>query len=328
MLSSTSNQTTNVAVIIRSVGERTETLCRHLVEQQVPSSHVVVINERPFSKAVQRTFEIGLDFRKDWTLAVDADMLLQQNAISELISAIEKMPENSFSLDGRLWDKLLGHLRVGGPHLYRTNMLPKAIEFVREAVDTIRPESYVKEKMAEVNDLHYKVANQIVVGLHDYEQFYTDIYRKAILHTRKFSALMGYLVPMWSRLKEDDDDFLVALWGYRAGQILEDNITPNRDLFPDEMINFLKFHGMEERDPLVLKDWSFERVNYILQTASHSPEFLQYVQESQQTQNRLSRLHQKFDQLGTIKFIPWITGRSFIRVGSILVSLAEKDRHH
>src|SRR5579859_2359308 len=96
---------TNVTVIIRSVGERTEAVCRSLVEQQIPGELVVTIHERPFSKAVQRTFEIGLDFNRDWTLALDADVLLRQNSIAEFISAIELTADNLFCFNGMVWDK-------------------------------------------------------------------------------------------------------------------------------------------------------------------------------------------------------------------------------
>lgn len=54
MSSSTNDSVTNVAVIVRSSGERTEQLCVRLVKQQVPEEHVVVIHERPFSQALVR----------------------------------------------------------------------------------------------------------------------------------------------------------------------------------------------------------------------------------------------------------------------------------
>ena len=52
----------DTCVVIRSAGERTEELCRYLAAQQVPEENVVVIREHPFSRAVLKSFEVGLDF--------------------------------------------------------------------------------------------------------------------------------------------------------------------------------------------------------------------------------------------------------------------------
>ena len=38
-----------VTVVIRSVGERTEAVCRNLVAQQVPQENIVVVSNAPFS---------------------------------------------------------------------------------------------------------------------------------------------------------------------------------------------------------------------------------------------------------------------------------------
>jgi len=44
----------NVAVIVRGSGERTEQLCARLVKRQMPDERVVVIHERLFSQALVR----------------------------------------------------------------------------------------------------------------------------------------------------------------------------------------------------------------------------------------------------------------------------------
>ncbi|MCO4822492.1 MAG: hypothetical protein KC469_10515, partial [Flavobacteriaceae bacterium] len=66
----------NVTVIIRSVGERTTDACFKIISKQVPKTHIHIISEVPFSKAVTETFKIAIRENRNWTLAVDADLLL------------------------------------------------------------------------------------------------------------------------------------------------------------------------------------------------------------------------------------------------------------
>ena len=54
----------HVTVVIRSCGERTKYHCENLISQQVPNENIFVINEIPFSKAVEETFRIGLKQNK------------------------------------------------------------------------------------------------------------------------------------------------------------------------------------------------------------------------------------------------------------------------
>jgi hypothetical protein len=206
----------DVVVIIRSVGERTLNLCRRIVQCQVDPTNIVVINEVPFSKAVRKTFEIGLDFKLPWTLAVDADVLLEKNAISTIISKAERELPNTFSFNVKSFDKFFVSPRYGGPHLYRSSLLEKALSCL-PSEEFIRPETIVGEILHEKEGIE-NIIYECVLSIHDYEQWYRDIYRKAYVHANKHGNMyVESFLKYWSRMMNEDLDYKVALVGLCHG---------------------------------------------------------------------------------------------------------------
>jgi len=212
----TSNSITDyVTVVIRSAGERTTELCRVLACRQVPDENVFVIHEAPFVRAVEKTFEIGLHKNLPWTLTLDADIFLRAKAVHDIISCVENLDKGVFEFHGMILDKLIITPKRGGPHLYRTEYLNEALELIPREKVTGRPESQTFKKMAVRG--YGLVRNDIVYGLHDYEQYYRDIYRKAYQHSQKHRKYVPYLQKAWSRLAHKDMDFRAALLGLRDG---------------------------------------------------------------------------------------------------------------
>lgn len=211
-----------VTAVIRSAGERTEAACNHLLSSQVSEENISVIHERPFTKALERTFEIGMQRGRPWTLVVDADVLIRDGAISQILEMAEQAEDNVFEVQGRMLDKLFGGARPCGLHLYRTALLPEAIDCIPAQGVTMRPETLVLRRMASRG--YPWVQEEIVVGLHDYEQYYRDIYRKAFAHAHKHGRYVPHLESLWRRLAEEDPDYQVALWGLRAGQIFDGTV--------------------------------------------------------------------------------------------------------
>lgn len=290
--------TSNVAVIIRSVGERTEALCRHLVEQQVPPQHVVVIHERPFSKAVQRSFEIGLDYGLDWTLCVDADVLLREDGIQTLVEAASKLPETTFTFSGCVVDKLLGHSRPGGGHLYRTQHCQSALAFIEESDRQIRPERYIKGQMKEAG-FPYVVNKQLVAGVHDFEQYYTDIYRKCFVHAHKHSYIL-YLPEMWKLLSKFDGDYRIALRGWKAGIQFRGDVRTDIADFPRSIDHVLRGQRLVEKEHLQLDEFKID-VDEIIKHA-----LKEYGIWKTYEQSVSFRLKKQWHKLGAGKFIVWL----------------------
>src|SRR6056297_1819677 len=119
----------NVIVIIRAAGERTEELCKKLIlEQGIAEEYVKIIHEVPFSAALKKSYELGIESGKKWTFCVDADVLLRPHSVRKLTELADKQPENVCEIQGYMMDKFFGGIRRGGVHLYRSSLLPLVLQ--------------------------------------------------------------------------------------------------------------------------------------------------------------------------------------------------------
>jgi hypothetical protein len=248
-----SNERANapLTVVIRSSGERTVHACRELLAQQVCPQHVHTISETPFVRAVERTFEIGIAQQRPWTLAIDADVLPTPDAVRQLLSLTAQLAPSAFELQGMVLDKLLGGPRAAGNHLFRTALLPEALRHIRteEVARSLRPETYVLRRMAEAG--HEWIQHDLVVGLHDYEQYYRDIYRTAFVHAHKHNRQLPYVMALWKRLAETDRDYQVALWGARDGLAHRGEVRIDVRQFSDSRLQeHLQTRGWSEKPEL------------------------------------------------------------------------------
>ena len=210
-------QINKVTVIIRSVGERTTNLCERLIlSQNIPKENLFIVQERPFSKAMKVSYQTGIDNNLPWTFCVDADVLLREGSIIDLLNKIEKKPDNTLGISGEVLDKLWGKKRTAGNHLFKTEFLHKMIENIRPYHDeSIRPESDVIKKLNK-NGLLFEKCDQFI-GLHDYEQSYLDIARKAYTHSQKHPQHLNEFYSYWAIASKNDRDYEVALFGLSRG---------------------------------------------------------------------------------------------------------------
>lgn len=196
-------------IIVRASGERTEAECirRASLEGEV----VVVRGLTPFWVALRETYRIGVEFNQPWVPVVDADVLLYQGVIQAAIDSL--IGADYFCLDGKTDDKILVTTRRAGIHIYNRELLPLALQYVR---NSIKPETRVRQVMERKhNGLTY--VGDIVFGQHDYEQYYCDLYRKAYLQTVKLGTKVPRYKSKWRGLAKVDDDYRVIIAGHQAG---------------------------------------------------------------------------------------------------------------
>ena len=249
-------------VVIRAAGERTEAVCARLAALEVGTDAVVTIHEVPFAQAVRRCFEIGIEAGRDWTLALDADVLLAPGAIGALCAEARTEWDRSpdlFEMDAMVADKLLGQIRPAGVHLYRTALLPEALEHAAFDARRRRPESWVKMQMRRRGRRLADAA--VVAGLHDFEQFHRDIFRTVFTHARKHERFMGYAARYWRRMAPTDPDLRMAFLSFRLSTAINEHadlaamapaetVTIDRSAFPDDVDAILRPAGMVEKAPL------------------------------------------------------------------------------
>lgn len=251
----------DVTVIIRSAGERTTDLSHQLLREQVPTRNITVICEYPFTRALRKSFELGCELGRPWTLCVDADVLLWSSSIEILFNWVRAADSKVFQIQANLFDTIFGGPRKVGIRLYRTSLLGKALSCIPSDGVTLRPETFVCEQMASLG--FPSVYRNQTIGLHDFEQCYRDIYRKAFVHAHKHEAYMQLLEPLWQRLAGHDPDYEVALWGFRAGQLSNDTVPLDVRCFPRDLSPLLVSQGWQEKKELKLTndaEWDVDKL--------------------------------------------------------------------
>src|SRR5262249_84141 len=153
--------------------------------------------------------EVAIQRGARWTMTLDADVLLREGAVEHLVAEAEAMPDNFLQIEGRIHDKLTGLYRHAGHRIYRTNYLERALQEIPPVGTEMRPEYATVQRMEELGFPSQQIG--LIVGIHDYEQYFRDIYRKAFVHANKHACLLEELVTRWKRLALQDSDFRIAL---------------------------------------------------------------------------------------------------------------------
>ncbi len=233
----------DVVVVIRSVNERTESVCKQLLESEVGKNSVFIVHKSPFSLALKKSYEIGIEKGRKWTAVIDADVLIRSKALADLVIRAEGLPSSVFTIQSEMLDKFFGGIRVGGVKIYRTKLLPKATKLIPDV--GVRPETYVIRKMH--NQGYYVDISDIVCGLHDFEQYYSDIFRKGFTHGKKHALLTDLLVPYWQRLSKKDKDFEVLLAGFKLGSSHKDTLMLDKNETTKQFNDYAKQTHLKEK---------------------------------------------------------------------------------
>lgn len=313
---------TGVTVIIRSAGERTESLCRRLALQQVPEENVHTVSNAPFSATLKDSFVKGVEQGLEWTLCLDADVLICPDAAGKLVSLAERCRPNVCEVQGLVLDKFFGGPRQGGPHLYRTELLPLAIQHIPGAGSKIRPEHHVLTRMKGAG--FPWVQKSVLLGLHDFEQYYRDIYRKCFVQADKHDYLAGLFVQYWRQMREKEEDFRLAMLGLAAGMAYESESKIDSRFLAEEIDNILREHGFEEKGAIgseFLKRYDVEKII----SGWEEPEaYTRHFPARAGLDDRdCFELFAKVRrETGTLKFMLWVFGRFFYGIGRKIVRFA------
>ncbi len=166
----------NTAIIIRSCEERTEGLCEHAVKQQGFNEIHFIKNVAPFSKALKKGYELAIEINKPYSIFIDADVIVTPHSLTGMVYAFDTLPESTFFMNPLVWDYMFNEINQGGPHLFRTKHLKKAVDIIVSEKFTMRPEASTANKMHQ-NGYHI-VPYNMVAGVHNSEQFNRDIFRQ------------------------------------------------------------------------------------------------------------------------------------------------------
>lgn len=262
-----------VTIIIRSSGERTEELCKNLIlEQGIPNTSIHIIREAPFSKALKVGFELGIAEQRPWTFCVDADVLLRPGSILNMIRHAEKQPKNVCEIQGFVLCKFFGGPRQAGNHLYRTSLLGHLIKEIPSEGVNIRPETFALNVMQSKG--YPWVSVQELVGLHDFEQSYEDIFRKCFVQSHKHLGLTELFIPFWRSKSFFDFDYQIALAGYGEGIKYSGDVRIDKraKYYYDSMANF----SLTPKTSIDIDNWKASKIDLIIVNWKEPYDFLKF----------------------------------------------------
>jgi hypothetical protein len=309
----------HLVVIIRAAGERTSQVCRELLGMQIRGDAVEIVNETPFEAALRRTYEIGLQRGAKWTMTLDADVLLREGAVAELVAEAERLPQHFAQIEGLVHDKLTGLFRKAGHRIYRTRLLTKALEALPPSGSQVRPEWTTLQRMEEWGFPSREVS--LVVGIHDHEQYYRDVYRKAFVHANKHQVWLADIVSRCKSLRCTDDDFRIALRGLYDGLMSTNPVTIDAQAYSSNAQAAIRDLGLREKSAPERDIASFSYVARVLEDTGVP------LRAGDNLRPAVSRLRTHHARCGTLRLIPLLIGAGLCRLGTALKAVSERSRN-
>lgn len=319
------------AVIVRSAHERTEHACRkQILDQGVPETQVFVVHEVPFSASMRRSFELGISSGFIWTLCIDADVLLRPGSIQTMLSFADSQQENVCEIQGFVMDKFFGGPRPGGIHLYRTSLLEGVMEKIPKEGVNIRPETHALELMAKEGYPWLNVP--YIVGIHDDEQFYRDIFRKAFVQANKHGFILDLFLGIWKREAKKDRDFEIALKGLAAGvqHIGDVYIDISQKMWADA----LPASDVVEKENLQEGTITLAEVEKRIAGMQSDELYMARFPDLSSFGNLMKaskgstfqKVKEKWEKLGTLRFVPYVLGAIIMVSGRSVQSFFDKPK--
>lgn len=215
-------------IIIRASGERTvDNLKQQLERTKKPIDVIVVLDSKvSFEKKMEEGFKEALGHKTNFTLFIDGDILVKSDFIKKIKKITFLLNPNDLGFGIRLWDRFYNCPKFRGAHIYRTNLLQKALNYIPDEGLQLRPETYVKKRMQEEGYLWRNNISNYIGGIHDFFQIPQDIYYKFLIRSKRSPEDISVLEELF-RKKNYLNDFKIALKGLEDGK-KKDKITNNK----------------------------------------------------------------------------------------------------
>ncbi|GAA0871247.1 hypothetical protein GCM10009117_03930 [Gangjinia marincola] len=236
-----------------------------MIKEYFNPDHLVTIAERPFTAAVKKSFSLGAESGVKWTICIDADVLLEKEGILSLLEFAEDTDEHIFCIQGQVYDKLIPIKRAAGNHIYRNLLMLKALEVIPADVTLKRPESETTRAMKALGYFTYQT--NILVGIHDFEQFHSDIFRKCFIHVNKHEkALVPLIIDHWYANRAEDNDFESAWLGGLAGKSHEGDLIIDQNFQREAAQKLLSFKAIQEKKAIDISVFESRQVEMIIRS--------------------------------------------------------------
>jgi hypothetical protein len=302
-----------LVVVIRTAGERTETVCRNLVLREVSEDQVHLVRMVPFEAALAESYRIGIQSGAKWLMTLDADVLLRENAIGDFLAEAEAMSERFFHTEGLVYDFLTGMYRKAGHRMYRVATLTQALSCIPEFGEAIRPEFTTINRMIAAGFPVQETGT--VYGIHDFEQYYRDVYRKCVVHTVKHVAWLPELITRWKAKQYTELDFKMAIKAVIDGLLSENEVSIDVRKFGDAASRAILESGLQEKSDLDPETTSATAIGHILEVAGKVPDDLKGIRSTGITVSRGNFLRKMMAEHGFLKTGIYVFGQLLVKAG-------------
>lgn len=256
--------------VIRTIGERTEDVCIELVRRQKGENEkITIVNETTHVDAIEKTFMLGLQSDAEWLVAIDADMLLVPGGISAIRKEIKSYDADVFVSYPAIYDKLYS-MRRWGVTIYRVSMLEELYEAFKELKKNhhLKIEGGAVKAVAKGGKKIFQSRN--VVALHDFYQYYKDLYRKVYLNTIRNPGYNKKAKKKWAGISSRDADYRVMLQAMNDAQTEARELTNSvGDFTPEELFERIERLGLKEKGPLLWRDFVDESLKTTMSNEMH-----------------------------------------------------------
>ncbi|HAC16931.1 MAG TPA: hypothetical protein DCE78_13450 [Bacteroidetes bacterium] len=311
-----------IVVVIRSAGERTLNACVELVLREVDPTLLHVVELVPFEEALRASYKIGIQSGAKWMMTLDADVLLRENAIRDFIAEAEKLPESFFHIEGLIFDKITGQYRKAGHRMYRVSKLDEALSMIPADGEVIRPEFTTISRMQQRG---YKALESgTVFGIHDFEQYYEDVYRKCLVHSQKHKEWVPKLIDRWKTRATDDTDFIIALRALYDGLVLTTDVKIDKRVYHDAAKIALKDLGLSEKSDFKFAENLTSIVENVLIEEGPVPVVILPKSPDFKPPNRFQRIGSKIKEVGIIRAIFYFSGLVILKIGHFFTNLGSR----
>ncbi|MDZ7841066.1 MAG: hypothetical protein U5R46_09665 [Gammaproteobacteria bacterium] len=201
-----------LGLVVRAAGERTEEACIRIAQAQHDSDEFFVVREDSHAGAVEETLVAAARQDVDWVVALDADMLLYDRALLTMQGTLSTFDLSVGVVHFGVADKLY-RMRRWGVTVYRKRVVEQGLPVLRK----LRKDRNLKIERAMIKCLEKDGTGveflKIDVALHDFYQYYRDLYRKAYLNAVRNPGLNERALRCWKKAAPGDPDYKVILQG-------------------------------------------------------------------------------------------------------------------
>jgi len=258
--------------LVRGAEERTLNNCIALIREMAGDEPVHVINERPFTAALKRAYEIAEASTAEWMISIDGDVLLERNGLFKLREVAKSTFDDTVVVQGLTLDKFIPIIRTAGTSMFRCKYAQRASVAVPVGKNPLRPESAVIETLLSQGLQFYRT--NIIVGAHDFEQYYSTIYRKMYLHARKHKNVMTETEAFWQENKSDGD-YKLALAAVAASTAHKSDVPVDKLFKQKEAADVLFLLDMEEKIAMPPNTYTLSDVAALINKFETVPEIQQ-----------------------------------------------------